>query len=128
MRKNDLIAMLSNIKGNPEIVLWNGIVGDFQHIDPTPVEGELVKQTLDHYIEMCRLEDCRDRKDWNYQLPASEVDALKVLYRKVCKWEINNWVCIDDIKANRYKKKRVVYLQAKLKNERFSDRAGNIEY
>lgn len=28
MRKNDLIKMLESIKGNPEIMFWNGIVGD----------------------------------------------------------------------------------------------------
>ncbi len=28
MRKNDLIALLENIKGNPEIVMWNGYVDE----------------------------------------------------------------------------------------------------
>lgn len=44
MRKNDLIAKLQNIKGNPEVVLWNGFVGDYQHL-AEPTEGDLVKKT-----------------------------------------------------------------------------------
>ena len=32
MKKNELIAKLQAIKGNPDIVLWNGTVGDYQYI------------------------------------------------------------------------------------------------
>lgn len=128
MKKNDLIAMLNGIEGNPEMVLWNGFVGDYQHIDNKPVEGRLVKQTLDHYLEMCRLQDCRDRKDPNYQPPAEEIEELKKLYKKVCKWEENQYVKPDDIVAKRYSAKKIFYIQAKRRGEQFYDRLGPVEY
>lgn len=41
MRKNDLIKKLQEIEGNPEIVLYNSFVDDWQHIKLTP--GKLFK-------------------------------------------------------------------------------------
>jgi len=32
MRKNDLIKLPNQIEGNPEVVLWNGYVGDYTNI------------------------------------------------------------------------------------------------
>ncbi|AXC39087.1 UNVERIFIED_ORG: hypothetical protein [Escherichia phage CMSTMSU] len=31
--KNDLIKMLQEIDGNPEIVIWNGYVDDYMNIE-----------------------------------------------------------------------------------------------
>lgn len=128
MKKNDVIAMLQKLEGNPEIVLWNGLVGDYQHIDNKPVQGVLVKQTLVHYLEMCRLQDCRDRNDMDYQMPAEEIAELKQMYKKVCKWEENQYVTLEDIKAKRYSMKKVFYVQAMKRNERFHDRLGSVDY
>ena len=58
MRKNDLIKLLQAIEGNPDIVLWNGIVGDYQNISTKLVEGELYKQTFEDYFESFRKERC----------------------------------------------------------------------
>lgn len=128
MKKNAIIEMLQKIPGNPEIVLWNGYVGDFQHVDSKLVPGTLVKQTLTSYLEMCRLERCRDHNDFSYQLPDSEIEELKQLYKKVCKWEENRWVTEDDIKKNRYSQKPVFYLQGKPRGETYSDRLGSVGY
>lgn len=128
MKKNDVIEMLQKLKGNPEIVLWNGYVGDYQHIDNVPVEGVLVKQTLAHYLEMCRLQDCRDLNDPKYQIPTDEIEELKQLYKNVCKWEQNQYVTLEDIKAKRYSMKKVFYVQAKKRNERYHDRLGSVDY
>ena len=43
MRKNQLIEMLQNIKGNPEIHMWNGFVEDYQPINKELVEVDLHK-------------------------------------------------------------------------------------
>lgn len=128
MKKNDIIKMLQAIEGNPEIVLWNGYVGDFQHIDSNLVRGTLVKQTLSCYLETCRLAGCRDRNDFSYQLPEAEVEELKQLYKKVCKWEENWLVTENDIKEKRYSQKTVFYLQGKLRGVTYSDRCGSVSY
>jgi len=126
MRKNDLIKLLQSMKGNPEVVLWNGFVGDYQHLEK-PVEGDLVKQSQEHYLEMCRLQDARDAKNWDLQLPESEVDELKRIY-KTFKYEHNNYVTQEDIKEKRYKKKRVIYISAKIRGETSYGRGGDLYY
>ena len=126
MKKNDLIKKLQGIKGNPDIVLWNGFVGDYQHI-AEPTEGDLVKETLENYLEMCRLETARDAKDWDLQLPPDEVEELKGSYRDF-KYEHNNYITQEDIREGRYKKKRVIYLPAKLRNETSYGRGGDLHY
>ena len=126
MRKNDLIKKLQSIKGNPEVVFWNGFVGDYQHL-AEPTEGDLVKETEDYYLEMCRLQDAIDAKDWNLQLSEKEVQELKKVYRTF-KYEHNNYVTQEDIKAKRYKKKRILYLSTKPRGETSYGRGGNLHY
>jgi len=128
MKKSKLIELLNKIDGNPEIKLWNGFVSDWVDINPTLSEQDLVKQTLAHYLETCRLEYCRDRNDWDYQMPAEEVARLEKMYTKVCKWEMNPYVTQEDIDTKRYSVKIVQIMQAKIKGENAWDRIGDMKY
>ena len=49
MRKNDLIKMLKEIKGNPEVVLWNGMVGDWMPVGKLS-ESYLTKITKHYWV------------------------------------------------------------------------------
>lgn len=126
MKKNDLIAKLQKIKGNPDVVLWNGFVGDYQHL-AEPSEGDLVKQTKEYYLEMNRLQDARDAKDWDLQLSSEEIKELESIYNTFS-YEHNNYVTEDHIKKKRYKKKRVVFISAKLRGETSYGRGGDLKY
>jgi hypothetical protein len=126
MRKDELIRQLQQIEGNPEIVLWNGHVGDYMHIGKL-ADGDLVKTTVAHYLEMCQVQDQVDRQDWSYKMPADEAEQLKKRHRKF-PWEINSFVSLEDIQAGRYKKKRVVYIEPKKRGETHYDRLGSVEY
>lgn len=128
MKKNAIIEMLQKIPGNPDIVLWNGYVGDYQHVDSKLVPGTLVKQTLANYLELCRLEACGDLDDPDYQHSAERLAELKSLHKKVCQWKENQWVTVDDIKSKRYSAKRIYYMQAKPRNQRYHDRLGSVGY
>jgi hypothetical protein len=128
MKKSKLIAMLNALPGDPDIKLWNGMVGDWMEIDPTLVAQELVKQTLEHWLEMCRLQDCRDRNDWDYQMPAEEVARLTKSYSKLHKWEMNPYITLEDVKAKRYSTKKVLIMQSKRKGVKTFDRFGDISY
>ena len=127
MRKNDLIKLLQTIEGNPEIVLWNGLVGDYQNISSKLVEGDLVKKTLKCYLEHNRMVRCLKENNWQYQLTEEEVSYLTNVY-KTFSYEQNNFVTKEDIKEKRYMKKRVIYIQPKLQNKKYYDRLGTIEY
>jgi hypothetical protein len=130
MKKSQLIEMLNKIKGNPEIKLWNGMVGDWMDISPTVVPTDLVKMNLEYWLEACRLEDCRDRKDWDYQMPAEEIAKLTKRHKsgKVNKWELNEYVTLEDVKSKRYALKKIYILNAKVKGEKTYDRMGDISY
>lgn len=126
MKKNDLIKQLQSIKGNPEIMLWNGIVQDYMPIKGL-VQQELVKESKEHYIEMCRLELCRDLKDWTYQLPDQVKERLGKYYSKFG-YEQNEYVTEEDIKEKKYLSKKVMVLEAKRTGKTYHDRLGKIEY
>lgn len=126
MKKSKLIALLNSIEGDPDMVLWNGIVGDWMNVGSI-VKGELVKQTLEHYLEMCRLQDCQERKDWDYQMPAEEIDRLKKFY-KTFDYETNPYVSEEDIKLKRYKKKTIYFIDAKKRGLTDFGRGGDVSY
>lgn len=127
MRKNDLIKQLQEIKGNPEIVLWNGYAGDYMHIDK-PVQSDLVKMTKEYWIRSVLNEECITRKDWNYQLPEAEIKELERRHRTELQYEFGEHISEEDIAKKRYKRKRVVFLQAKKRGIQTFDRAGDMEY
>ena len=127
MRKNDLIKQLQAIKGNPEVALWNGHVGDYMHINNL-VPSDLVKITKEYWIESVRLEKCLDRKEWEYQLPEQEVKELERRHKTEIQWEMNEYVDEEDIAKNRYTKKSVVFIQPKKRGVSTFDRIGGIEY
>lgn len=126
MKKNDLITKLQNIKGNPEVVFWNGFVGDYQQL-ASPIEGELVKQTLNYYLEMCRLEDCCNARNWDLQITEEKIEELKQVYRRF-KYECNEYISEEDIKEGRYKSKKVIWLSTKPRGETSYGRGGDLEY
>lgn len=127
MKKNDLIELLNGIKGNPDIVLWNGMVGDYMHIKGLE-EGDLVKQSFAHYENMCEFDLCRKANSFDYTPTPEESAQVKVDYRRYIDWQTNPYVTTEDIKTKRYIKKRVVYIEAKLRGFKTFDRSGSIEY
>ena len=126
MKKNKLIAKLQAIKGNPDIVLWNCTVGDYQHIGNL-VEGDLVKQTLENYLERCRMKKCLDEKDWKVQLSEDEISECKRYYKSF-EYEQNNYVTKEDIKKGYYRRKRVFFIDAKVRGEVSYGRGGDVYY
>lgn len=128
MKKSKLIELLNKLEGDPDIKLWNGMVGDWMEISPELVPQDLVKQNLDHWLEMCRLEDCHDRKDWNYQMPKEEVERLTKNYPKLHQWEMNPYITMEDVKEKRYKMKKILLLQPKVRGVKTWDRMGDISY
>lgn len=127
MKKNDLIKLLSELKGNPEVVLWNGFVGDYMNIKGLE-EGHLTKQSRKSYIEACEFEVKRDRKDFDYKFSLEDVEQAKRDYRKYIGWEYNEYIFEDQIEKGNYISKRVVYIEAKSRGINTFDRAGGISY
>ena len=129
MRKNDLIKKLEAIEGNPEIKLWNGLVGDWMDIGNL-TEDVLVKYNFKHWLKMCRLEDARDANDWSVaDVPYSDAEMVKMkALHKKHQWEYNQFVTDEDISNKFYDAKRIVSIDAKRRGNTYMDRLGNIQY
>ena len=121
MRKNDLIKLLQEIKGNPEVMLWNGFVGDFQAIGEVQ-PYVLVKQTRDYYVRLLKAEE-RRTEDYSKQ----EMQEINTAYRKT-PYEVNEYVTARDIEEGKYKYKTIVAVSAKLSGKSCWDRIGTINY
>lgn len=124
MRKNQLIEILKNIKGNPEIMIWNGIVEDVQPIAKEVVECKLYKMSFEGYKERVNLQ--RVLKD---NLPELLDDELKALYKKhkIGQYEAFNYYPPDD-NDKAYNKKTVFVLEPKVTGKTHFDRLGTITY
>lgn len=127
MKKNDLVKLLEGLEGNPDVVLWNGYVGDYMHIKGLS-ESDLVKLTFAHYSQMVEFDGKKDRNDFNYVLTTDEIEELKKDYKKHINWETNPYVTLEDIKDKRYSKKRIVYIEAALRGKSSFDRSGSMSY
>lgn len=93
MRKNQLIEILKSIKGNPEIMLWNGLVEDIQPIEKEILECKLYKLSFEGYKERVNLQ-----RVYQDNLPELSDDELKLLYKKhkVGQYEAYNYYPPDD--------------------------------
>jgi hypothetical protein len=114
VRKDKLIQLLQAIEGNPEIKLWNGMVGDWMDINKLQ-EGYLYKESLAHYLESCRIETCVDNNDWSYQQSPEEISRL-TKYHKTFQW--NTYDMTDQYLAGQkcQIKKKVFYITPKPRN------------
>ena len=74
MKKNKLIELLLSIEGNPDVVIWNGYVGDWMDIKALE-KSELVKMTRDYYVKSIELKEKVDRQHFDYILPESERES-----------------------------------------------------
>ena len=117
MRKNDLIKLLEGIKGNPEVVLWNGHVGDFMHIGKLS-EDFLNKYSKRFYSQLIKTED-----------PQRSDEEIEKLYRSL-EYEYNQFIAEEDCKGSdpMYKKKRIIFIDAKPRGINTFDRLGEISY
>lgn len=128
MKKSKLIELLNAIDGDPDIKLWNGMVGDWMDIDKELVQADLVKQTFEHYVEMCRLDRCYSKKDWNIKLSDEEIAELRQSYKQYIDWECNEFIDAEDVKQKRYRRKNIFYINAKRRGVNTFDRLGSLEY
>ena len=123
MRKNDLIKLLGTIKGNPEIVLWNGFVEDYQQIEKELVCVDLHKLTFEGYKDRVNMQQLRAG------LAPMLDDELKSLYRthKVGEWELFSYYPPDKENTD-FRKKTVYLLEPKAAGKTTHDRSGSISY
>lgn len=118
MKKSKLIKMLQQIEGDPDIAIWNGFAGDYQHIEPTIVPLELRK------IKRSKLKSILEFQHKN-KITGEYLDEVFKRYELET---VNEFFTEEEIK-DYYGYKKVIYLlEPKLRNKSSWDRTGNINY
>lgn len=128
MKKSELISLLEALPGDPEVILWNGLVEDYAEISPKLEQSFLVRRTLSYFIQTVENEEIRKRKDFDYRLPPKEIKALGKDYEKYNEWKDPQFVTEEDVEAGRYEKKPIVYIDAILRRKTTYGRMGSISY
>jgi hypothetical protein len=129
MKKNKLIELLQNIKGNPDIKMWNGLVEDWMDIGI--VKGELVKRCEEHIRWSIEAEWKQNNKSW--EIPADVQQHLDEIIKQQVReeeWEFPNPYLDEEAEKRWYgkRKKKVVLIDAKPRNKTYADRLGKISY
>jgi hypothetical protein len=129
MKKNKLIEVLQNIKGNPDIKMWNGLVEDWMDIEIS--ESELVKCCKEYIRWGVEMDWKEENKSW--EIPDDEKKRLDKIVEQRYKsneWEFPNARLDAEGEKRWYGKnrKKVVLVHHKLRNQRTEDRLGEIRY
>ena len=129
MKKNKLIELLQKIEGNPEVKLWNGMVGDW--MDIKIVENELVKECKD-FVRF-RFEASWKQKNETWEIPPDVQEQLDKKIDKAYKngeWDFANpFVSFEDEKRWYGKnRKKILLIDGKKRGKTTFDRLGNMSY
>lgn len=132
MKKSELIKKLNEINGDPEILVWNGFVGDYQKVSSNVEETLLFKECADSILKNLVFEEMRNRKSFD-ELPEEIMEKLKVqakAYASKREWELRNEYFDDEMAKRIYgkNKKKVVILELKNRGKEAFDRLGTFSY
>lgn len=111
MRKKDLIKMLESIPGNPDVMLWNGIVQDVVPVDKHVEKVYLYRDSKEYFTWLMEREG------------ATPEEIAKGLRTR--EWTLNEYLVKE---AKKEDLKTVYVLQAKHTGKKHWDRLGTIEY
>jgi hypothetical protein len=131
MKKNDLIKLLQGVEGNPDVVIWNGLVEDIMPISKEYEIVELVKENKDHYYQMLFMERARSLN--TMELPQHVIDDVKKRAEKMYKcgtYDFPNPFLAEEKYDEWYckRRKKAIILQPSLTGKKYWDRTGVIKY
>lgn len=131
MTKSELIELLEDIDGDPEMKIWNGLVEDYVDISPELFQDTLVKETEEHIREGITNEIMVSRGTVNL----SEEDRTwieKVVEKRIKEdeWDVPNRFVKEEDFERWYgeSKKDIVAIQPKTSGKTYWDRCGEIKY
>ena len=116
MRKNQLIELLQEIKGNPEVMVWNGLVDDYMPLGSVDT-NTLYKQSID-FIYKKLVYDYQERNN-SFDKPPVEIqekfrEKATALFKKET-YELPNMYLDQDQFSDWYgnNKKAIISLNPK---------------
>ena len=126
MKKNDLIKLLQDIPGNPDIMSWNGYVQDIVPLKQELISTRLTKMTKSHYFRCLENEELLDNRDFK---PTPKIMAeWEKLYTRVCKYEFDLYVSDQDIREKKFTRKNIFLVVPQTTGKEYFDRIGEVRY
>ena len=131
MRKNELIQLLQQIKGNPEIYIWNGLVDDYMPLKK--VYPDKLYKVCTQFIYTQLVYDWKCTNNTFEDPPPEKCNSLMQMAVKAAKSEkyetANPWLEPEQY-TNWYgnRPKNIVALYAGIVNKTYEDRLGQIQY
>ena len=131
MRKNQLIELLQGIKGNPEVMVWNGLVDDYMPLGSVDT-NTLYKQSAD-FIYKNLVYNYQERNN-SFDKPPVEIqekfrEKATALFKKET-YELPNMYLDQDQFSDWYgnNKKAIISLNPKPTGKVSEGRSCNITY
>lgn len=123
MRKNDLIKLLKQIPGNPEMAIWNGFVDDWQGIAKQLTTIELVKHSRTF------LESVINSQNFSDGLPPITAEELDARMKRE-EWTLPNRFVEPQKMKEWYgsRRKKLLVLSCNLRHKTSHDRLGSMTY
>lgn len=119
MRKNDLIKLLNEIEGNPEVVIWNNQVEDWQHIQPPKIFP------FHRYKKNFMIESAKLQRKFNSEPELTKDEIENIGPDDWCVGETND---IKSSKDSKFQTCSKIVLQMKSRGIKSFDRLGSINY
>lgn len=113
MKKSKWIAMLEQIEGDPDILLWNDHANDYQDVEPTLEKQQLARISFDAYVGFIEEERKATHSGNKYKLSSDDLKYLKKQFTEHHEWKINPWVTDEDINKDIFKVKNVYMVKGK---------------
>lgn len=131
MKKNQLIQILQGIKGNPEVMIWNGLVNDVMPIVGVS-EDTLYKLSKEYIYKTLEFEQKQFAKSFD-DLPQDVKQRLKERTEEIAKkaqYEYPNQYLHHSEYPCWYSKrvKKIAVISAKVAGKVHEDRLGTITY
>jgi len=116
MKKNELIELLNSIEGNPEVMLWNPYVDDFNPVQKVETDT-LYKESVEHLFNWLKLELCQSKN--SFDLTDEELFGLKEQAKtlhKTKEYQLPNEYVLEEEKERWYQKrtKKIITLVPKM--------------
>ena len=132
MKKRTLIKILNSFKGNPDILFWNPLVKDWQHIHINPKPVTFYKESEEFIYNHMYFDKQKLNRSFE-PLSEEEDNIIRAKAREEFtkrSWGLPNLFVPAEEYSTWYgnNSKQVILLDSKPRNKYWFDGHGNIEY
>ena len=126
MKKDKLIEILQGMEGNPEVVLWNGFVNDYNHIGT--ITEDCMRKESDETLRTIYGMTCQEE---SRPFVETEYKTWRKKRRGRESWEFpNEAIAFEQVIVSKWygPKKKVILISMKRRDKSYSDRIGKMYY